>query len=81
MTYIFSRSLSLDNEINIIIGVLTIAIGILGVLLAWVMWRVARDPSSRRCRAEQILDISICTTESPYLVGLRKPVKHCLQSN
>ncbi|TVY49809.1 hypothetical protein LOCC1_G000436, partial [Lachnellula occidentalis] len=41
------RTLSTSNIINIIIGVLSIAIGILSSILAWAMWRLTSDGRRR----------------------------------
>ncbi|CZR55292.1 uncharacterized protein PAC_05179 [Phialocephala subalpina] len=35
------RGLSLDNRINLIIGILTIIIAVLSTLLAWATWRLS----------------------------------------
>ena len=40
---ILTRGLSADNKVNIIIGVLTIVIGILSAILAWATWRLTWD--------------------------------------
>lgn len=42
-TTITTRDLSTDNKINIIIGVLTIVIGILSAMLAWSTWRLTKE--------------------------------------
>ncbi|KAE8447477.1 hypothetical protein EG329_010750 [Mollisiaceae sp. DMI_Dod_QoI] len=42
-TTLYPRGLSADNKINIIIGVLTIVIGILSAVLTWVTWRLTKD--------------------------------------
>jgi hypothetical protein len=44
---LLSRGLSLDNRINLIIGVLTIVVGILSTILAWAMWRLTDDRRRR----------------------------------
>ncbi|TVY78385.1 hypothetical protein LSUE1_G006623 [Lachnellula suecica] len=44
---ITKRALSTDNKINIIIGILTLVIGILSVILAWAMWRLTSDRRRR----------------------------------
>lgn len=48
------RSLSTDTKINLIIGVLTIATGILSILLAWAMWKLAREGRQRRAHQSQL---------------------------
>jgi len=45
--YILPRGISQDNKINIIIGVLTIMIGILSSILAWSTWKLTRDRRRR----------------------------------
>ncbi|PMD16674.1 hypothetical protein NA56DRAFT_708568 [Hyaloscypha hepaticicola] len=40
---LFSRSLSADTKINLILGVFTIVTGVLSTLLAWALWRLTRD--------------------------------------
>ncbi|KAH9220581.1 hypothetical protein DL95DRAFT_383073 [Leptodontidium sp. 2 PMI_412] len=45
--HILPRGISADNKINIIIGVLTIVIGILSSMLAWSTWRLTRDRRRR----------------------------------
>ena len=44
---LLTQGLSADNEVNIIIGVLTIAIGILSAILAWATWKLTRDRRHR----------------------------------
>ncbi|TVY59525.1 hypothetical protein LCER1_G000145 [Lachnellula cervina] len=46
-TLLTPRTLSTDNTINLIIGVLTIAVGILSTILAWAMWRLTSDGRRR----------------------------------
>ncbi|TVY19214.1 hypothetical protein LARI1_G001761 [Lachnellula arida] len=46
-TILTPRTLSTDNTINLIIGVLTIAVGILSTILAWAMWRLTSDGRRR----------------------------------
>jgi hypothetical protein len=35
-----SRSLSSDDENNIVFGILALVIGIVSIILAWAMWKV-----------------------------------------
>ncbi|KAE8451059.1 hypothetical protein EG329_004731 [Mollisiaceae sp. DMI_Dod_QoI] len=42
------RGLSLDTRVNLIIGILTIVIGILSAILAWATWRLTDDRQRRR---------------------------------
>ncbi|KUJ24330.1 uncharacterized protein LY89DRAFT_18597 [Mollisia scopiformis] len=42
------RNLSIDNRINLIIGILSVVIGILSAILAWATWRLT-DDRRRRC--------------------------------
>lgn len=44
---ILARGLSEDNKINLIIGILTIVIGILSSILAWATWRLTGDRRRR----------------------------------
>ena len=39
---VHKASLSTDNKINIIIGVLTVVIGILSAIIAWATWRLSQ---------------------------------------
>ncbi|KAF8865315.1 hypothetical protein BDZ45DRAFT_796630 [Acephala macrosclerotiorum] len=50
-----TRGLSIDNRINIIIGVLTIVIGILSTILAWATWRLTHD--RHVCHARHSADL------------------------
>lgn len=53
-TAITTRALSPDTTINLIIGILTLAVGLLSAILAWAMWRVSSDGRRRlrRSRSE-----------------------------
>lgn len=45
---LLARGLPLDTKVNLIIGALTIVIGILSTILAWATWRLTRDRHLRR---------------------------------
>jgi hypothetical protein len=45
---LLARGLPLDTKVNLIIGALTIVIGILSTILAWATWRLTRDRRLRR---------------------------------
>jgi hypothetical protein len=44
---VLTRGLSTDNKVNVIIGVLTIVIGILSAILAWATLRLTGDRRRR----------------------------------
>lgn len=48
------RSMSIDTQINLIIGSLTIATGVLSVILAWATWRLTDDRRRERHRHQGV---------------------------
>lgn len=54
---IFARGVPLDTRVNLIIGALTIAIGILSTILAWATWRLTRDRRVRRGHEGEFLQV------------------------
>ena len=64
---LLARGLSTDSDINIIIGALTIVIGILSAILAWATWRLTRDRRRQRHGHESTID------EIPSQIPITKP--------
>lgn len=62
-----TRGLTVDTRINLIIGVFTIAIGILGCVLAWATWRLS---GHRRLRRHGIWNMDTCKLALFYNVEL-----------
>ena len=68
---VLARGLSTDSDINIIIGALTIVIGILSAILAWATWRLTHDRRRRRHGHESTID------EVPFQIPVTKPSMTC----
>lgn len=62
---IVHRSLSSDGKMNLIIGVLSIAVTILGTMLAWAMLRLTQD---RRRRVHQFTSTLMLLPSIPCLL-------------
>jgi hypothetical protein len=54
---LLARGLPLDTKVNLIIGALTIVIGILSTILAWATWRLTRDRRLRRGHQSEFLHV------------------------
>jgi hypothetical protein len=57
---LLARSLPLDTKVNLIIGALTIVIGILSTILAWATWRLTRDRRLRRGHQSEFVHGTSC---------------------